>query len=404
MTNSTSFDKSQTGCTAAVSLSSLSQPNAVSDFVADFIPAFDCLAELGQQRDELLAAMARVLDSGNLILGAEVTAFEKEFAQFVGAEHAVGTSSGTDALIVALRALGIGPGDEVITVANGPVPTVAAIRAVGAVPRFIDVSPDDLQMAPERISQAITSRTRCILPIHLYGWPAPVERIAELCRARGLLLVEDCAQAHGTRLSQQHAGLVGDIGCFSFYPTKNLGALGDAGVCVTRDAALAANLREQTCYGFRSDRIAHREGLNCRLDELQAACLRVRLKGLPHALDQRQRIAAQYRSDLEATPLRLLPAPENSTASWHQFVVRVAQRDAWIKWFGQHRIQVAIHYATPVHLMPAYDWLGVHAGSLPVTEQACREVISLPIYPSLSEPQVQRVVATLRAGIAAGLS
>lgn len=373
----------------------------------DAVPAFDYRQDLDQQRSTIMAAIARVLDSGHLILGPEVATFESEFAHFVGAQHAIGTSSGTDAIIVALRALDIGAGDEVITVANGPVPTVAAIRAVGAVPRFVDVDSRNLQMDPTKVEAAITSRTRCVLPIHLYGWPAPMEPIVQICRMHRLALVEDCAQAHGTRLGRpptdRHVGTCGDIGCFSFYPTKNLGALGDAGMCVTADAALAANIREQTCYGFRGDRTAHREGLNCRLDELQAACLRVRLKNLPAALQRRQEIAARYRSGLAGTRLGMLELPQHGTASWHQFVLRVAARDAWLQWFDRQRIHVGIHYAMPVHRMPAYGWLGLEEGSLPMTEQACREVISLPIFPGLSDAQIDRVIAAVEAGVAAGL-
>ena len=394
----TSLDSS--AATAAASL----PPCERGEPGLETIPAFDYRGGLAEQRSEILGAIARVLDSGSLILGPEVAAFESEFARFVGATHAVGTSSGTDALIVALRALNVGPGDEVITVANGPVPTVAAIRAVGAMPRFVDVDPASLQMAPDKIATAINDRTRCVLPMHLYGWPAPLEPIAELCRDRGLALVEDCAQAHGTWLGNRHAGTCGDIGCFSFYPTKNLGAFGDAGMCVTADAALAANIREQTCYGFQGDRIAHREGLNCRLDEIQAACLRVRLKNLPAALQRRQQIAARYRSGLQGSGLRMLPLPEHGIASWHQFVIRVDARDAWIQWLDQHRIQVGIHYAVPVHRMPAYDWLGVEEGSLLASEQACREVLSLPIYPELSDSQIDRILAALRAGLTARLS
>lgn len=367
------------------------------------VPAFDYRMGMAAMRGELLAAIERVLNSGCLILGPEVAAFENEFAHFIGATHAVGTSSGTDALIIALRALGIGAGDEVITVSNGPVPTIAAIRAVGAVPRFVDIDSGNLQIDPQLIEDAITAQTRCVLPIHLYGWPAPVAAIAEVCRTHNLVLVEDCAQAHGTWASGQHVGTLGAIGCFSFYPTKNLGAFGDAGLCVTHDAALAANLREQACYGFRNDRVAHREGLNCRLDELQAACLRVKLKQLDTALQLRANIAETYRRGLAGTGLSMLPIPEQGRASWHQFVIRAQQREAWIKWFERSAIQVGVHYATPVHRMPAYQWLGYSEGSLPNTEQACREVVSLPLYPELTDAQAERVIDCVHAGLASGL-
>ena len=368
------------------------------------VPAFDYLRGLKSQRSEILEAIARVLDSGTLILGPEVTAFENEFAQFVGCKHAIGISSGTDALIVALRVLNIGPGHEVITVANGPVPTIAAIRAVGATPRFVDIDANCLQMDPRLVPQAITPATRCIMPLHLYGCPAPVFPIAELCGEYGLALVEDCAQAHGTYVGDRHAGTIGSIGCFSFYPTKNLGAFGDAGMCITDDPVLAERIREQSCYGFRKDRVAHVEGLNCRLDELQAACLRVRIKTLPKAIEKRRWIAAYYREQLASLPLQLPLIPNYGKPSWHQFVIRVAQREAWIQWLANQHIKVGIHYDQPVHLMPAYLKIAGGPGALPLTERVCREVISLPIFPELLTEDLERVCQSLRSGVEAGLT
>ncbi|MCC6511955.1 MAG: DegT/DnrJ/EryC1/StrS family aminotransferase [Pirellulaceae bacterium] len=363
------------------------------------IPAFEYRGALVTQRQEILAAFERVLDSGCLILGPEVRAFEQAFAQFVGAAHATGVSSGTDALIIALRALEIGPGAEVITVANGPVPTIAAIRAVGATPRFVDIDAHTLQMSPQLAAQAINAQTRCILPVHLYGYPANINALLELCQQHRLVLIEDCAQAHGTYVAanhvSRHVGTFGAIGCFSFYPTKNLGAFGDAGMCVTDDPQLAERLRELACYGFRGDRVAHREGLNCRLDELQAAALNVRLKYLPAALARRQAIAQRYRDGLASDWRPLPPTAPGDTAAWHQFVVRVADRVALIQYLAAQGIDVGIHYASPVHIMPAYQFLGYEPGSLPSTEQACQQGLSLPIYPELTDSQVDRVVAAL---------
>lgn len=356
------------------------------------IPAFDYRRSLKQQRSEILDAFARVLDSGTLILGPEVEAFEKAFAQFVGLEFGVGVSSGTDALIVALRALNIGPGCEVITVANGPVPTVAAIRAVGATVRFADIDPVTLQMDPESAARAIGKQTRCILPVHLYGYPADTDRLQSLCQAHDLLLVEDCAQAHGARIGARHVGTSGAVACFSFYPTKNLGAFGDAGMCVTQDGALAARLREQACYGFRGDRVAHREGLNCRLDELQAAALRVRLKYLSAALSRRASIARRYLDAFENLPLQLPVIVRGGTAAWHQFVVRTVQRTRVIERLRHCGVDTGIHYAHPVHCMPAYRSLSYPPGSLPFTEEACQQVISLPIFPELTDEEVDCVI------------
>ncbi len=368
------------------------------------VPAFDYLRGLKSQRDEILEAIARVLDSGTLILGPEVTAFENEFAQFVGSKHAIGVSSGTDALIVALRVLNIGPGHEVITVANGPVPTIAAIRAVGATPCFVDVDAKNLQMDPRLVAQAITPSTRCVLPIHLYGSPAPAFPMAELCREHGLALVEDCAQAHGTYVENRHAGTIGRISCFSFYPTKNLGAFGDAGMCITDDPVLAERMREHSCYGFRKDRVAHVEGLNCRLDELQAACLRVRLKTLPNALENRRCVAAYYLEQLASLPIQLPSIPSYGKPSWHQFVIRVAQREAWIQWLANQHIKIGIHYDQPVHLMPAYRLIAGGSGALPITERVCKEVISLPMFPELQKEDLARVCQALKSGVEAGLT
>lgn len=368
------------------------------------VPAFDYLEGFQLQRGKILEAIARVLDSGTLILGPEVTAFENEFAHYVDSKHAIGVSSGTDALIVALRVLDIGPGHEVITVANGPVPTIAAIRAVGATPCFIDIDSNSLQMDPQLVSQAITSATRCVLPIHLYGSPAPVFRIAEICREHGLVLIEDCAQAHGTIVDDRHAGTIGKIGCFSFYPTKNLGGFGDGGMCVTDDPVLAERMREQRCYGFRNDRVAHVEGLNCRLDELQAACLRVRLDYLPASLARRREIALYYHEQLACLNLQLPLILSYGEPSWHQFVVRFAQRDAWIQWLAKQQITVGVHYEHPVHLMPAYLPFTGGPGALPITEQVCKEVISLPIFPELHRDEMARVCQALRSGVEAGLT
>lgn len=366
------------------------------------IPAFDYRRGFAIHREEILGAIARVLESGILILGPELSKFEFEFSQFVGCEHSVGVSSGTDALIVALRSLGIGPNDEVITVANGPAPTVAAIRAVNATPSFVDIDPKSVQMNPDLIAGAITPRTRCVIPVHLYGCPAPVEHIAEICREHGLFLIEDCAQAVGTRIGRLHAGLYGDIGCFSFYPTKNLGGFGDSGVCVTNDSAVAHRLREQRCYGFRDDRIAHVDGLNCRMDELQAACLRVRLKYLQESLDARNRNAEDYLRRLSSTEMTLPFVPKDGTHSWHQFVVRLNRRVAWQQFLELHNVGFGIHYEHPVHLMPAYSKFANRP--LPITELVCKQVLSLPIFPELECSEIKRVCDVIELGYRTGVS
>lgn len=361
------------------------------------IPAFTYLRAWAEQKVEIQAAVLRAIDSGCLILGREVAAFEHEFARFVGVGSSISVSSGTDALIVAMRALGIGIGAEVITVPNGPVPTVAAIRAVGAVPKFVDVDEQNLQMCPNSLESAIGPQTRCVIPIHLYGYPAPMDAIAEIASRYHVPVIEDCAQAHGTFVGTKHAGTLGAIGCFSFYPTKNLGAFGDGGMCVTNDPELAAKIREQARYGFRGDRIAHSEGLNCRLDELQAAILRVRLRYLERDLSRRQAIAANYLRELKHPDLTLPAAAENGSHAWHLFVVRSTNRRSWMDWLGSRAIQTNIHYEHPVHLMPAYQWLKYTVGSMPHSEKACSEVFSLPMFPELADDEVSAIVDAVRS-------
>ena len=347
-------------------------------------------------RDEIDAALSRVLDSGRLILGDEVHAFESEFAAWVGAREAVGVANGTDALTLALRALDIGTGDEVLTVANAGVPTVAAIRAAGALPRFVDVDPHTLLLDPAALDGALTPLTRAIVPVHLYGRAADVEGIAAFAARHDLALVEDCAQAHGTRHGARHVGTFGQIGCFSFYPTKNLGAFGDGGACVTDDSAIAERLRRLRRYGFDDERQLRLEGLNSRLDELQAAILRVKLDRLDTTIAERRRLAARYVAGLEGSRYALTAAQNERGHAFHLFVVRAPQREPVLAALAAAGIGYGIHYPEPVHRMEPYVFLGQAAGSLPVSEEACRTVLSLPLYPGLAPADVDRVVEVLR--------
>ena len=356
---------------------------------------FDYIPGYLQIKDEIEKAIRRVIDSGQLILGPEVRAFEREFAAYTGVHGAVGVGSGTDALVLALQALGISPGDEIITVANGGVPPVAAIRAIGAVPRFVDVDPGTLLMDRTLLETALTDRTRCILPVHLYGQPAPMYPILEFAAAHKLRVVEDCAQAHGSFYDGRHVGGFGDIGCFSFYPTKNLGAFGDGGLCVTDDPALEEHLRMLRFYGFRNDRHAHCDGINSRLDELQAAILRVKLRHLSDAIETRREIARTYRNSLAGSSFRLTGEAKDGTHAYHLFVIRTPDRTQAIDALNRAAIGYGIHYPEPVHLMEAYRHLGGMQGDLPVTEAACDSVISLPIYPGLSLSDARRVADTL---------
>lgn len=370
------------------------------------IPFFDPRRAVAELRPALDAAYARVLDSRRLILGEEVEAFEREFAAFVGAEHCVGVNSGTDALILALRAAGVGAGDEVLTTANSGVPTVSAIRAVGARPRFVDVDPATLLLDVRALEDAATPACRAVIPVHLYGQTVPLDPLLRFAADRGLTVIEDCAQAHGAIWNGAHAGTFGRFGCFSFYPTKNLGALGDGGAVVTNDAADAQAIRERRMYGYRDDAHAHVEGLNSRLDELQAAFLRVRLDALPGRLRRRRELAALYRDELDGAPYvptATLPGAEHA---WHLLVVRPREgvraplRAALRATLAERGLQTGVHYAEPVHRMEAYRFLEVPAGALPVTERACAEVVSLPLFDGLTDDEVRRAAGILRDTLA----
>ncbi|MEX0716160.1 MAG: DegT/DnrJ/EryC1/StrS family aminotransferase [Planctomycetaceae bacterium] len=361
------------------------------------VPAFDYLRGYHARRDEFDAGIRRVLESGRLILGPEVESFESAFASYVGAKRAVGVASGTDALILALRALDVGSGDEVVTVANTAVATVAAIRAVGALPRFIDVRDDTLLMDTSKVEEAIGPRTKCLLPVHLFGWPVDMDALLAVARSHDLPIVEDCAQAHGARWNGRHVGTFGAIGCFSFYPTKNLGGFGDGGMCVTGDDSLADRVRRLRMYGFpdTGDRVALEEGLNSRLDELQAAILRVRLAHLDEALAARRAIAARYRRGLTNTPHRLPPERPAARDAQHLFAIRTERREDVCARMSAAGIGYGIHYPVPIHVMPAYSLLDMPVGSLPVTERAANEILSLPMFPELRDDEIDAVLSTL---------
>jgi dTDP-4-amino-4,6-dideoxygalactose transaminase len=361
------------------------------------IPAFDYRPEYERHKQEIDQAIERVLRSGQLVLGPEVESFEREFADAVGAVGTVGVNSGTDALTLALRALEIGPGDEVITVANAGVPPVAAIRAVGASPRFVDVHPGTLLLDVSALEAALTPRTRCVLPVHLYGQPAPLDPICAFAREQGLRVVEDCAQAHGAHYRGRHVGTFGDVGCFSFYPTKNLGAFGDGGACVSGDPELIERIRPLRMYGFRNDRHAHREGVNSRLDELQAAILRVKLAHLDESVADRRELAELYLKGLADSWLQPLERAADGRHAYHLFVVRSEDRAAAIEALERGGIGYGVQYPEPVHRMEAYRFMGYRAGDLPVTERAADRVLSLPLYPGLPVAAVEQVLRTLLA-------
>jgi dTDP-4-amino-4,6-dideoxygalactose transaminase len=292
--------------------------------------------------------------------------------------------------------LEIGAGDEVITVANAGVPPIAAIRAAGATPRLVDAHPETLLMDPAGLAGAVNPRTRCILPVHLYGQPAEMDPILALASERGLRVVEDCAHAHGATYRGRHVGTFGDIGCFSFYPTKNLGALGDAGICVTDDSDLAERLRRQRMYGFRGNGHSYSEGLNSRLDELQAAILRVKLRHLDAAVEERRGLSQHYREGLQASAYRHPDPILESRHAYHLFVVETPERPRICAALEAAGVGYGVHYPCPVHRMEAYRFLAP-SGELPVAERACQRVLSLPLYPGLEKQAVEQVIELLRS-------
>jgi dTDP-4-amino-4,6-dideoxygalactose transaminase len=359
------------------------------------ITYFDYLPEYRRLKSEIDAAIQRVLDSGRLILGAEVEAFEEEFAAYTGAVGAVGVASGTDSMILALKALEIGEGDEVITVANSGVPPIAAIRAAGATPSFVDVEADSLLLDASALERALTPRCRCIIVIHLYGRPVVMAPIADFAQAHDLKLIEDCSHAHGAFHRGQHVGSSGDIACFSFYPTKNLGAYGDGGLCLSGDKALLDRLRLLRVYGLEDGKVAGPEGLNSRLDELQAAILRIKLGHLEESLEMRRSLARLYSERLADGPYGLPAVTPGDEHAFHLFVIRCPDREQAISRLEKAGIGHAVHYGEPVHLMRAYRFLGLGRGTLPETERGCDEVLSLPLYPGLPEDAPERVSEVL---------
>ena len=339
-------------------------------------------------------AIRRVLNNPIYIMGEEVRGFEEEFARFVGVEHAIGVANGTDALQLALRAYDIGPGDEVITTAHTAVATIAAIDMTGAVPVFVDILPDSYGLDPDQVARAITKRTKAILPVHIYGHPVEIGPLLELAEKHGLSLIEDCAQAHGARWQGRMVGSIGQVGCFSCYPTKNLGAIGDAGVITTHDAKIAERLRLLRQYGWRTGQVSEVPGYNSRLDELQAAILRVKLTLLDQTNAARRRIAARYTQALSDLPIVLPSVAPGCESVFHLFVLRAPNRDRLKASLADRGIIAGIHYPLPAHKHPAY--IQRFPASLPVTERVAGEILSLPMYPELSDAQVERVIEGVR--------
>jgi dTDP-4-amino-4,6-dideoxygalactose transaminase len=364
----------------------------------------DMGGQVAALRAEIDAAVARTLDSGWYILGKETAAFEEEFAAYIAAKsgqpvYCVGVNSGTDALRLALWACDIGPGDEVITVAHTAVATAAAISMSGAMPIFVDIDPATYTLDPAKLATVITPRTRAIIPVHLYGHPVDLLPILEIAKRHDLRVIEDCAQAHGALYNGRHVGSWGDFGCFSFYPTKNLGALGDGGAVVSTDADLAARIRLLREYGWtpQARYVSQMPGMNSRLDEMQAAILRVKLAYLDDWNTIRRQMAGCYADTLPAAVVQPVERP-GCHHVYHLYVVRVPDREVVRAKLNSAGIASTIHYPVPIHKQPAYS--AYASLSLSQTEQAAAEILSLPMHPLLTTQQVEQVAAALHTALA----
>jgi dTDP-4-amino-4,6-dideoxygalactose transaminase len=361
------------------------------------IPFQDLKRQFHDIQSEVEEAIQGVLESGSYILGDEVSLFEREFADYLGGEYAVGVGSGTDAIALTLLALGVGDGDEVITTPFTAVPTVMAIHLTGARPVFADIREGGYGLDAEQAARTVTARTKALVPVHLFGECIETDGLANVARDAGAYLVEDACQAHGARRGEKAAGMSGSAGCFSFYPTKNLGAYGDAGAVATDDEELTARVRALRDYGRSSREVFREVGRNSRLDELQAAVLRVKLRHLDQWNKRRRRLAALYNSLLEDLPLELPIEQPAGSHVYHLFVIGAQDRDGLAEALTGKDIQTHVHYPTPVHLQPALEFLGYSKGDFPRAEAAAGRVLSLPMHPRLEEADVETVAREVRA-------
>ncbi|MFD7229134.1 DegT/DnrJ/EryC1/StrS family aminotransferase [Streptomyces sp. NPDC059881] len=363
---------------------------------------WDYLPEYENERADIHDAVETVLRSGQLVLGRSVRGFEEEFAAYHGLRHGVGVDNGTNAIKLGLQACGIGPGDEVITVSNTAAPTVVAIDGTGATPVFVDVDPETYLMSVEQVGAAITPRTRALLPVHLYGQCVDMAPLKALAERHGLVLFEDCAQAHGARHHGQLAGTMGKAAAFSFYPTKVLGAYGDGGATLTDDDEVERNLRRLRYYGMEERYyVVRTPGHNSRLDELQAEILRRKLTRLDAYAEGRRQVALRYEEGLADTDLVLPALAPGNDHVYYVYVVRHPRRDAVIEALKAYDISLNISYPWPIHTMSGFAHLGYERGSLPVTERVADEIFSLPMYPALPTGVQDKVIGALRDVMAA---
>jgi dTDP-4-amino-4,6-dideoxygalactose transaminase len=347
-------------------------------------------------KEEINAAIQRVLDSGTYILGEEVRQFEEEFARYIGVGSGVGVASGTDALLLALKVWGVGKGDEVITVSNTAVATVAAIELAGATPVLVDVYSDSLTMDVNLFQDAISLKTKAVIPVHLYGHPCDMKAITEIAQDAEVIVIEDCAQSHGALYNGKKTGCFGNAAAFSFYPTKNLGAIGDGGMVVTKNEDAPVNLRALRQYGWygvdRSKSLV--PGMNTRLDEIQAAILRVKLNYLDVENIRRRRVANTYNKNLPHDSVKTPKQERDTIHVYHQYVIRTEKRDELRKFLSEHGIETAIHYPIPIHHQPTYKRKYIQI--LPVTEKAAREILSLPMHPYVTDKEAEDVCEIIK--------
>ncbi len=364
------------------------------------VPFLDLRKQYQVLKDEIDAALSEVLEGARFIGGPQVAEFEREFAAFCEVPHAVACASGTDGLYLSLRALDIGPGDEVITTPYTFVASVGSIRLAGAKPVFVDVRPETLNIDPGAIENQVTPRTRAIMVVYLYGQPAEMDAVMEIARRHNLHVIEDACQAHGARYRGRRVGSIGTAASFSFYPTKNLGAYGDGGCVTTGSGELAKKMRSIADHGRTTWTRHELEGINSRLDAMQAAILRVKLRHLEEWNERRRRLAALYLAQLADVPqVNALETVEEAEPVYHLFIVRVPGREALMEKLKARDVGCAVYYATPAHLQPAYAVLGYGEGSFPASEAAAREVLALPLYPEMEESEVAEVVGALKEAL-----
>ncbi|MCK4386483.1 MAG: DegT/DnrJ/EryC1/StrS family aminotransferase [Candidatus Pacebacteria bacterium] len=358
------------------------------------IPFFDYKQQLKPLKPEINKVINSVLDSGQLILGNEVRKFENNFAKFINTKYGIGVNSGTDAIKIAMVALDIKNGDEVITVANTAIPTISAIREIGAMPKFVDIK-NDFTIDENKIEKVITKKTRVILSVHLYGQPCNMSVIIKIAKKHNLKILEDCAQSHGAQLKNKKVGSFGDISCFSFYPTKNLGAYGDAGIILTSNKKLFDKCKMLRTYGMKNTYYSHIEGYNSRMDEIQAGILNIKLKHLKKWNNNRRQIAEYYLNNIKNSKIILPKIKDINNHIFHLFVVRTNQRKKFTKYLLKHKIRYGIHYQFPIHLQTAYKFLNYKKGNLPITEKFSKQIVSLPIFPELTKTEIQYIVNTI---------